>query len=197
MPERRRPIRAVLSTSPHLRTRVVLVEFAGVVDWARWRVGAEDDDAVVVGALAQIDIAVRQHRDGALADQDHHLAAARDALPDPGLEIGIERLLAPRIRARRVDRHFHVHIARLRPHREFGPRGLPLFAKHVALQPGADERAALCRPRLVDSTAAAARAVLAPDAGRLFEFLYAHHLAAHRAFAAFARRGAARHAARH
>ena len=41
------------------------------------RVGAEDDDAVVVGAFAEIDVAVRQNGCGALAGHDHDLAALR------------------------------------------------------------------------------------------------------------------------
>src|SRR5262249_57133086 len=75
---------------------------------------------------------------------------------------------------------------------ELGLLRLPVRPEARVLHPQAVERAARAGPARGDAAALARHRMLAPDAGRLLEFLDVGNLAAHHAGAA----GAARHDAR-
>src|SRR4051794_17111312 len=91
--DRLRALRIGNSRRPSgLRPRVVLVQLQRVEVQAQRRVTARDDDALILAANAEVDIAVRQYHDGAFADEHEQFRAMRGALLNPGLEIGVERL---------------------------------------------------------------------------------------------------------
>src|SRR5262249_61826868 len=139
--------------------------------------------------LADVEIAVGQHRDHPRADAYEHEAALRGAFARPLLDAGVVGRLGPRVGKARIHADLDVDAVALDVGGELRLLGLPFRSEVRVLHPQAIKCAARLRPVLVDRAALAGDRVLAPDAGRLGELLDMGNLAAHHARAA----GAARH----
>src|SRR3954470_9715311 len=164
----------------------LFLQFQRVVAVSEGYFFGDGQDPVALLHDTQVDIAIRQYDDRALADRHDDFRALIQTPLRPCLEAGNVRLLLPGIRPRRIDDDLRVAVAIHQ--QEFADGRFPALVEVRRMQPAADEGPTLARTAFVNGATARGLAMAAPDTRGLLQLDDAHDLAAHRAVAAFAGR---------
>src|SRR5262245_35316173 len=157
---------------------------------ARRGVLRADPDLFAQFDLAEVHILVGQNHDHPLVDVHDDLLPRFDGNARPLLELAVIGLLPPGVRVARLDANTQPASGALEIHDHLACQRIPLRSQPGVQYPGAEPVTAHGRPRLVDGApATAGRAVPAPHARGLVEFVDLRQLAAQRAVAANASAG--------